>query len=56
MADQYDDEIDDHEDFDDEEMDPEGEVDILDDDEDKEEGDGFKSKRGYSKNKERITA
>jgi hypothetical protein len=36
----------------------EGEVEIVDEDEDKDEceADGFKSKRGYQKNKDRITA
>ena len=44
-------------DFDDDDMDLEGDVDVLDEDEDdKEEGDGFKNKRGYTKNKERITS
>ena len=48
---------DNHDDFDDDDMDLEGEVDVLDEDEDdKEEGDGFKNKRGYTKNKERITS
>ena len=58
MADYGDEEIDDHQDdFDDEDIDLEGDVDVLDEDEDeKENGDGFKSKRGYSKNKERITS
>ena len=58
MADYGVEEIDDHQDdFDDEDIDLEGDVDVLDEDEDeKENGDGFKSKRGYSKNKERITS
>ena len=44
-------------DFDDDEdgLDEES-VDIVDDDEDHVEGDGFKNKRGYKKNSERITA
>ena len=46
----------DHDEFDEEEMDVDGEVDILDEEDDKEDGDGFKSKRGYQKNKDRITA
>ena len=46
----------DHDEFDEEEMDVDDEVDIIDDEDDKEDGDGFKSKRGYQKNKDRITA
>ena len=54
---EFDDDHDDgDEDIDDEDIDMEGEVDVLDEEEDKEDGDGFKSKRGYTKNKERITA
>jgi len=47
--------FDDDNDFDEEELD-EGEVDILDEDDNADEADGFRSKRGYQKNKERITA
>ena len=55
--DDYEDDLDDaQDDLDDDEMDVDGEVDILDDDDDKDNADGFKSKRGYTKNKERITA
>ena len=43
------------EDFDEEDLD-EGEVDIVDEDDKDDEADGFKSKRGYVKSKERITA
>ena len=47
--------IDEDAEFDEEDLD-EADVDILDEDEDDKEGDGFKSKRGYQKNKDRITA
>jgi DNA-directed RNA polymerase I, II, and III subunit RPABC2 len=53
--DEYEDIDEGQDDLDDDDMDVDGEVDILDDDEDKD-ADGFKSKRGYTKNKERITA
>jgi DNA-directed RNA polymerase I, II, and III subunit RPABC2 len=54
----YEDDIDDgHDEFDEEDMDVDEEgVDILDEEDDKEDGDGFRSKRGFQKNKERITS
>ena len=50
------DHFEDNDDFDEDEMDVDGEVDIIDDEDDNNEGDGFKNKRGYQRNKERITA
>lgn len=43
-------------DLDEDEVDVDGEVEIMDEEDDKHDNDGFRTKRGYTKNKERITA
>ena len=53
----YEEDLDDgQDDFDEDDMDLDGEVDIVDEEDENENGDGFKNKRGYQKNKEKITA
>ena len=57
-ADGYGNQIDDYDDEDADLMDMEGEIDVIEEEEDAENGggDNFKNKRGYTKNRDRITS